>query len=82
MSFSRIMNMHFIGMRMSVEDSTNDRIETLDNAVELTGPNIPASAVTRWNVCEDVYKFTVLFSFQQSVLKPHQLPLHVGAIIK
>lgn len=76
----RIMYVHFILMRVTIEYTTDGITETSYNTIIFTRPDVPTGTVARGNVSQNMYIFIVLFGIQEDIMQPHQLGLHVRTI--
>lgn len=73
-SWAVVINFKFVSMRMAVELSANDLMESVDDATIFARPERVTTAAARWKMLQDVNSFVSLFGSEESVVQP----LHVG----
>lgn len=69
-----IINFKFVHVRMAVELSANDHMESVNNATIFTRPELAAASTTSRDMRQNMNSFIIPFGSQKSVVEP----LHGG----
>jgi hypothetical protein len=76
-----VENFKFIEMRMSIELSSNDHVESINDSAIFSRPPFEATSATRWNVLENVNSFICSLSSQECVVKPLHGRLNLSSTV-